>query len=402
VQLQVGNGDEVLERRLGVINGPAVVWLIFARIIYAVNWFNMGSVFSALAVDFNEGVTGLGYLTGVLYLSSGLFQIPSGIVAAKIGPRNTAIYGTMMTSFAVLLTGLAATFYYIVLLRFIVGIGMALSFAPGVMLIAKYFEKRSKGFAVGLFTSAFNLGGALGIFGWAIFAEMIGWRLSLMASGALGVASGLLLMLVPKDALRDDFSIKASDLRGVLSDKRLILLGLALFPMTGGQSLISGFMVYYLEISIGTGGTVAGFIGGLMLIFALLASPIFGRIYDKTGNITKLLLFLGVTMASGIAVASIGTMVSATLSAMLVGLSFGASLTVIFSAAREANTFGQEYETLAVGWVNAIQISAGFLLPIFFSFYADHLGYPAAWLFSGLFIILLISSALLATIKVKS
>lgn len=125
----------------GIANRRAVSSLIMTRIIYAVKWHNMGSVFSFIASDFKENVSGLGFLTGSFYIGLGLFQIPSGIIAAKQGPRKSAIYGTMIASIACFLTGLTTEFYQITVLRVFVGLGMAFVFGPGVALIAKYFRK---------------------------------------------------------------------------------------------------------------------------------------------------------------------------------------------------------------------------------------------------------------------
>ena len=173
-----------------LVHRNAVLSLILARVIYAVNWYNIGSVFSLIALDFGQNVAGLGIVTGSFYIGLGLGQVPGGIIAAKIGPRKSSVYGTIFASSACLLSGLATEFYQIVLLRLIAGLGMALVFAPGVALIAKYFGRRVEGLGVGVFNAVFYLGGALGLFGWAIFASISGWRLSLVTSGMIGVATG--------------------------------------------------------------------------------------------------------------------------------------------------------------------------------------------------------------------
>ncbi len=143
----------------------AIVSLIFGRVIYAVNWYNIGSIFSLIALDFGENVAGLGFVTGSFYLGLGLAQVPGGILAARIGPRRTAIYGTIISSLACLFSGLISGFYQIIVLRFLAGLGMAFVFAPGVALIAKYFGRRTEGLGVGVYNAVFYIGGAFGLFG---------------------------------------------------------------------------------------------------------------------------------------------------------------------------------------------------------------------------------------------
>ena len=73
-----------------------------------------------------------------LLIGIGIFQIPAGILAAKYGPRKIAIYGILITSsYAAFLSGLSTDLHHMIILRFIVGLGMAFFFGPSVILISK-------------------------------------------------------------------------------------------------------------------------------------------------------------------------------------------------------------------------------------------------------------------------
>ena len=376
----------------GIINGRAVVSLVLARIVYAVNWYNVAAVFVLIAFDFRENVTGLGVLTGSFYVGIGLFQVPGGIMAAKYGPRRTGIYGTLIASSAAFLTAFATQFYQIMILRFVVGLGMAMIFAPGVTLVAKYFRHRAEGLGVGLFNAAFYVGGTFGLFGWAVLAEFVGWRPSIVASGILGILTAIIMMfMVPKDEMREGFRIRTVDLRRILSNRWLLILTLELFGIGSGSVLVTTFMVYYLESSLRAVVAVAGIIGGLSLLLAILASPIFGRIYDRTKDARKLLFLSGLGLSFGIAVASVGTVYAAVISTIIVGLCQGGAITVGFVAAREAELPDSRYETLAVSWVNSVSLFAGFWSPVAFSLLVVRFGYTIAWLLSALYTLLLVS-----------
>jgi MFS family permease len=376
-------------------NKSAITTLILARIIYAVNWYNIGAIFSFIALDFSENVGGLGIVTGGFYLGLGLGQVPGGIVAAKIGPKNTTILGTFTASTACLLSGLISQFYQIVPLRFIAGLGMAFVFAPGITLIARYFGHRSEGLGIGTFNAVYYLGGALGLFGWAIFAERSGWRLSLVSSGAVGIITAIImLILLPMDDLKEEFTIKLSALMEVLTDRSLILLGTKLFAITGGASLVTAIMVYYLEGTIQATPALAGFIGGLSLMFALVGSPVAGRSYDVHKNTSKLLLLSGGGMGLGLALASIATISAATIATLIVGFCSGVGTTIGFSAAREVKVW-DEYESLAVGWVNSLQLYSGFIWPILFALIVVYSSYMIAWLVAGFCTLILALSAFL-------
>lgn len=381
----------------GMANPRAIASLCLARAVYAVNWYNVAAIFALIALDFKENVGGLGFLTGSFYIGLGLFQVPGGIIAARYGPKRTAIYGTLVASFAVLLTGFATDFVEIILLRFFVGMGMALFFAPGVVLIARYFRKNSEGLGVGTFNSAFYVGGAMGLFGWAILAEIVGWHLSLIMGGALGILTGVLMIVsVPTDTLRGDFLVKWPDLRKILEDKWLLLLTLELFGITAGTTITTTFIVYYLENSLNVGAAVAGVVGGLAMISSIISAPLIGRVYDRTKDARRLLFLSGLIMSFGISFASIGRLWSAAVSTIVVGLCGGAAYTVGFTAARDVHIVAKEYETLAVSWVNSIQMFAGFFSPVAFSLIVLRFGYSAAWLVAGFYTLALISIILVS------
>src|SRR2546422_9474096 len=66
----------------------AIIALVAARIVYAVNWLNIGAIFYLMSADLNSGVSGLGTLTSSFYLGVGIMQVPGGILAAKWGPQE--------------------------------------------------------------------------------------------------------------------------------------------------------------------------------------------------------------------------------------------------------------------------------------------------------------------------
>jgi MFS family permease len=377
-----------------LIDREAYTSLFFSRTIYAVNWYNIAALFAFIAYDFNLNVSGLGIATACLYVGVGLFQVPGGIIAAKYGSRNTAIIGVLIASIAVTLTAFTAEFYQLVLLRFIVGVGSALFFAPGVTLIARTFRRDSQGFGVGTFQSAYYVGGVLGLFAWSVLAEMIGWRFSLITSGLLGLLGCLLIFVkVPKDELRSDFVVKGEDLRKILSNRWLVLLSLELFAFGSGTFIISSFMVYYLEQALHLSPSLAGIIGSLTPLCAMASSPLCGMLYAKTKNARLLLFSLGVLLAFAVALDAIVGVAFAIVSAILAGFGSGA-FTVGYLAARDSMAASAEYESVAVSWVNTIQMLAGFLSPIVFSLLVLSFGYGFSWLASGVYTLVLISMIL--------
>lgn len=377
-------------------NQRAVSSIIFSRIVYAVNWYNVAAIFVFIAGDFGQNVSGLGLVTASMYVGLAIFQIPGGIIAARVGPRKVAFYGMLISSVASFFTAFASEFSQLVLLRFLVGAGLALFFASGVTMIVKLFGRKSGGFGMGLFNGAFYTGAGLGIFAWSVLAELIGWRPSLATSGALGILwAFLLLAYVPKDELRDDFVVKLRDLRGVLSNKWLSILSLELFGFASGSILITTFTVFYLEESLKISPVFAGIVGSLTPLSAVFASPLMGMLYDRVRRARLLVLASGLGLAASLALMAVGNVYSAILVTIIVGVCTGCVFTVSYLSAREAQSASAEYETLAISWVNCLQMFAGFWSPIVFSNLVISFGYAISWLVASGCTLLLISVVLL-------
>jgi MFS family permease len=364
------------------VNPGAAASLILNRIVYAVNWFSLAAVFSLIASEFNQNISGLGLATAAFYVSIGIFQVPGGILAASIGPRLTAICGTIVASLSVLLTGFAHSLVEIVVLRFFVGLGMAFVFSPGVILITRFLRKGSQGLGVGLYNSAFYIGSAAGLSGWSIFASLVGWRASLIAGGLLGLFTSVLILIsVPKDTWHSNFKVDFLQLKRVLSNKWLITLSVTLLGLGVGNTVVGNFMPYYLEDAIHISAGEAGTIASTTSLSALATAPFWGKLFDKVSDAKQLLLASGVLMAIGVGIASLGTIYSAVLSGVLVGLAAGSGYTFGYSAVRVAKGIDREYETLAVSWVNSISLLGNFVPPLCFSYMVIQCGYSFSWLF---------------------
>jgi len=408
---------------------------MFARVLYAINWFNISSIFYLILFDFKQDVSMLGLVTASFLVGIGIFQVPAGILAAKYNPKKIAVFGIMVLSVSSLLSGLATELTQIAVLRFLVGVGMAFFFGPSVILISAYLGKGSDGLGVGILNSAHSLGGIIGLFGWIVIAQTFGWRASLIISGILGVISGIFLIYGLKqkrqqrqrpnkdddnrhpqhnlhDALKNlkpdrkdheiqqsDFKIKLSDLKLVLINKQMIIVGLSLLGVQIGWNLVSTFIVLYLKNDLHLNPYFAGIVAGLAMVFNVVFAPIFGRIYDGTtkrhnSNLGLMLLIIcGVVVSINIALISLENIYVIAASIIMIGIFISGGFVVPYTKAREIATIKldqRHYETLAVSFVNGLSLFGAFWVPFVFSLIALHFGYPTAWLIGGFLTILFI------------
>ncbi len=368
----------------------AIIALVAARIVYAVNWLNIGAIFYLMSADLNSGVSGLGTLTSSFYLGVGIMQVPGGILAAKWGPKGTVSLGILVSSLAVLGTSVSSAILQVAILRFIVGAGMALVFAPSVVLMTRFLGGKS-GTGVGLINSAFDIGGLFGLFGWILLASVAGWRSTLVLSGGLGVLTGLLVIaLVPKDSGNLQFRFSTSKLHRILSDRNLIVLGLGSLGSNLGSVLISSFMAYYLQASLGESPAIAGLVAAMIVVLPIYTSLWGGRLYDRSRKPRRLLILSGLGMTTALSVSSAPTLSAATIGAVLGGIAVGPASTVNFAAAKDLSRVEKEYEGLTIGWVNSISLTGSFWPPLIFSYFARSFNYTAAWIAGAVMCFLLL------------
>ena len=415
-------------KRILSSDAEAYFSLIIARIVYGINWFNISAIFPLIAVEFNTDVSLLGSIAAAFFMGIGLMQIPAGIFAAKYNPRISAIIGIIISSTAALLCGLVFSSSQLIWLRFIVGFGMAFFFSSAVILIARYGKRGFPGFSIGIMNSAHSMGGIIGIFVWIIIAQMVGWRLSLVLSGVLGLVTALLMIkTIPRsnttlghDArmenkdyqpARKGEKLKISDALRVLSNGTLFYLGLVLIGVQAAWAVELTFIVIYLQ-NLGFSAELAGIIASLPLILAIVSAPLIGGFYDKVRDTRRVLVICGIGTSMAIAGLSLGSLYLIITSVILTGFFSGGAFTVVYEKARTLLIEGildhrnnsrttlevnrrnihdkdnllnnpSYYDTLKVAWVNGLSLIGVLWMPIVFSYVAEERSYELAWILSA-------------------
>jgi len=234
------------------------------------------------------------------------------------------------------------------------------------------------------------VGGGIGLFAWAIVGDSVGWQLSLALVGALGLVSTVFLFLnVPRDEPTHDFQLRLPDLRRILSDRWLLLVGCVLLAFNIGNTLDATFVEVYLHDSLGLSAGLSGGIGSLVIFCGLFTAPLAGHFHNRVVRVKLVLVVSGVAIAVGVALASLATPVAVAASAVTVGLASGVGYTFAFGTAWHSNTQRAE-RAIALSWVNSIQLLFSFWAPYLFSFVVVGYGYQLAWLTGGLYTVVFI------------
>jgi MFS family permease len=133
------------------------------------------------------GPVGWGWVTAIFTIAYAIFEIPSGALGDRIGPRRVLTRIVLWWSAFTSLTGLVTGYYPLLLTRFLFGMGEAGAFPNASIAVARWFPLHQRGRAFGISLMASQLGGAIAPFLVVPIQVHYGWRASFVVFGILGV-----------------------------------------------------------------------------------------------------------------------------------------------------------------------------------------------------------------------
>lgn len=161
----------------------------------------LAPLFPLLKDEFGVGYAALGLMVSVMYTVSGISQTMAGFIVDRYGARRVLLFGMTAFSLALLLTGLATSYWMLVAIALLAGIGNSV-FHPAdfAILNAKVNPKR-----LGYAFSTHGIGGNFGWLAAPVFSIGIstayGWRAATIAAGVLGLL--LTAIIASRPALAD-------------------------------------------------------------------------------------------------------------------------------------------------------------------------------------------------------
>ena len=130
---------------------------------------------------------GWGWVVGAFTISYCLFEIPTGILGDRIGPRRVLTRIVLWWSAFTALTGAVTGFYPLLVTRFLFGAGEAGAFPNASIVVSRWFPPTRRATMCGVLLMASQIGGALAPLIVVPIQSRYGWRASFFVFGALGV-----------------------------------------------------------------------------------------------------------------------------------------------------------------------------------------------------------------------
>lgn len=166
----------------GAPSGPSAarrwgIWAVVAAIFVISHFHRVAPAVVAreLMGRFGASAVAVSALAAIYFYVYAAMQIPSGLLADRLGPRRLATAGAALMALGSAAFGAAPTLSLLYLTRFVVGLGASVIFVSGMRLAASWFPPREYGMMAGLMITAGGLGSLLGTTPLAVMVEAVGW-----------------------------------------------------------------------------------------------------------------------------------------------------------------------------------------------------------------------------------
>src|SRR3954454_784856 len=128
-----------------------------------------------------------GWVLGAFALAYALFEIPSGALGDRIGPRAVFIRIVLWWSLFTALTGFATGLVSLLIMRFLFGMGESGTYPNTMIVISRWFPVNEIGRSLIWVGIGSQIGSALAPLIIVPFAVTYGWRMPFFVNGTIGL-----------------------------------------------------------------------------------------------------------------------------------------------------------------------------------------------------------------------
>jgi len=195
------------------------------------------------------------------------FQIPSGLLAEKLGPARVLAAGTALAGCGYLIAGASAGLAMLVIALIIGGLGASTQHPLASTLVARAFGAQRAIKAIGTYNFAGDIGKMTVPVAAALLMTLMPWRPTVAALGACGFAAALaIIALMPQQAGEAHAAAKSTEGAASGAPRRGFPLLLAIGVLDSGTRM--PFLTFLPFLLGAKGASVTGIGLALTLVFA--------------------------------------------------------------------------------------------------------------------------------------
>jgi sugar phosphate permease len=128
-----------------------------------------------------------GWVLAAFALAYAVFEIPSGMLGDRIGPRKVFIRIVLLWSLFTVLTGLVHGLVSLLIVRFLFGVGESGTYPNSILAVSRWFPVGETGKVLSWVGIGSQLGAAIAPLIIVPIAATYGWRMPFFVIGAIGI-----------------------------------------------------------------------------------------------------------------------------------------------------------------------------------------------------------------------
>ncbi len=248
------------------------------------------SIFSLLRDEFHLTLRQLGVIAAIPPLCQALLAIPTGLLSDRVGAKKMIILSFVFATLGAVLASQATTPMVFILAVSMVYVNTTIYHPASYSFTTRLFTGKERPKAMGIHGAGGALGHAMGPLAVSILIGLLAfqWRqvyLLLAAPMVLGVLMVLFIKEEPREEVEEESSQASGGegFRSLLNFSMLMFLTYSALRMMGG-SMISSFLVLYLQDTRGLDIATASFVQSGTTLSGMLAAPIGGFMAARFGE----------------------------------------------------------------------------------------------------------------------
>jgi MFS family permease len=159
-----------------------------------------------------------GWVTSVFFLSYSAFEIPTGVMGDRTGPRRVLTRIVLWWSAFTSLTGAVTNYFVLLLVRFCFGMGEAGAYPNASIVISRWIPAANRARALGIVFMSSQIGAAVSPLLVVPIQARYGWQASFYVFGFLGVLWAVAWYGWFRDSPAEKPGVAPSELREIGTD----------------------------------------------------------------------------------------------------------------------------------------------------------------------------------------
>lgn len=359
-----------------------VVWLILASVYVFVTFHRMGVgvVKNALQNEFGIGAAEYANIGSMYFYAYFIMQIPSGVLADKLGPKKTVSIFSVLAAIGSIIFGMAPNIMIAYIARFMVGIGVSVVFICLVKIQSRWFYSKNFALMIGLSGVVANLGAMLAQTPLAIVSGKFGWRKTFIFMGFIMVFFTILTLIFVKDDPKDmglpgmdelenrpavPSNIKVMPaLKSILSNKRTWIISLAYFGLSTSYTVFMGtYGVSFLRTKYSLTNVQSANYVIVTIVGSLISCLVLGQISDHFKSRKLPLTIVGtLTLICWILLIYVGIPINILIPFLFVFGFVSSGFTMCWTIGNEVND--RRFSGMSTGVVNCAGFLGAAIVPV--------------------------------------